>query len=154
MVTKKTDYRKVFRCSCGGYHYLDVSAFDDWDHEYSFGIVEMPPTFWDRLETLFTGRDVWVEVMLDKQQVRELVAALDVEMHRGDQEAVCLFQLTTSGTDENGEHHDYVSQSVFMSWAHAERELEKWKNVLCQEIIGKSRVVEFTDSGVRTVTVR
>jgi len=75
------DYREIFRCSCGGYHYLDVSLFGepdapDSDIEYSFGIVEMPPTFWKRVRALFTGRDVWVEVILSKAQVKQLSKAL------------------------------------------------------------------------------
>lgn len=55
--------RKVFTCHCGGYHYLDIWAWDDKDFsDWSVCFVERPQRLRDRLRAAYKalrGQDVF-----------------------------------------------------------------------------------------------
>ena len=74
----------LFRCQCGDYHFLEVSALDwgepvTWNSkEFSFVFIEEPFRFWDRLKCAF-GRDskrYAREILLSEEQCRELIELL------------------------------------------------------------------------------
>lgn len=68
--------RRLYRCDCGHYEYLDVYLYDEdepgWE-TISFGFVSEPKNIWDRIKAFFQYRpNYWHEILLKPEQAREL----------------------------------------------------------------------------------
>lgn len=64
----------IFPCECGDHHFLKVSR---WEGLVSLIFIDRPPTFWEKIQALFTHYDIASEIILSENQVRELVRLLD-----------------------------------------------------------------------------
>lgn len=74
---ENTTEKRLFRCHCGGCHYLDVMV--DWEPRWEFFcfcLVEEPRNIWQRIKALFTRQSYVSEVMLETDQVEELAHLL------------------------------------------------------------------------------
>ena len=71
-----SDDRLLLRCGCGGYHYLELMAFDwgidDWPQEFFLAITEEPSTLWERLRWLFRRDLASREIQLTLEQATQL----------------------------------------------------------------------------------
>jgi hypothetical protein len=76
-------FEKIWRCSCGGTHFLSVSAFDDDIDEYNIYIhVEDYPVggHWERIKAafkiIFKRRHTWIELILDKEKAEDIASEI------------------------------------------------------------------------------
>ncbi len=74
------DFERIWRCSCGGSHFLNVAGWDDERHLY-LHVEEYPEAgHWGRLKACWNllrhRRHIWIEVLLTPEQVEQLVGEL------------------------------------------------------------------------------
>ena len=83
---------KLWRCSCGGSHFVSVRLLDDseaWDTPKYVGIyVEEYPEagHWQRIKAawnlLRNRRHTWIEIMLTKDQAQDIAEEIRMNMEK------------------------------------------------------------------------
>ena len=69
------DANLLFKCKCGSYHYLEVSAFEpeeDWPQEFFVALVDEPISLKEKVQCLLGREGMAREVLLSLEQATQL----------------------------------------------------------------------------------
>ncbi len=69
----------LFRCQCGEYAFLELNIFDEDIEEYKYSLcfIESPCGFLQRLKWLFKPDKYVREIILNKEDIKELIKKLE-----------------------------------------------------------------------------